>query len=385
VTRYVIAAVAALLLAFAGHAAAAVPVAPGWPRTAPGGELLPGPDGGVVVVTTVARGATTRAFTARAALRWVQRSTFGCGNCDDGPQPEILQPDGTYGPIGVEGDDYWAVTANGLRVRGCAGVVSPDGGCVAAPGDARDSHPAFAARPAAGSAWRVQDPRWFWYPESDVPAMVVQDAGGRVYAGYTFPVEVATRRQIPGLLMALDPATRAILWQREGPTQALAALPDGVLEAEGGAAFGTGGAVAAYSSDGTLLWRRGVPSGQRVAPRDTVVDARRGRIYVGRVDTTPGVTALDLATGAQRWKTRPSDRARLLSVGRSGRVYVAIGAAARRGVRGLRLATGVTAWQLRTGLPVRDALELAGGRVAVSAGIPFAPTTRDRLTVLVPG
>jgi outer membrane protein assembly factor BamB len=97
------------------------------------------------------------------------------------------------------------------------------------------------------------------------------------------------------------------------------------------------------------------------------------------------VTANDLATGVQAWRTRPSDRARLLSVGRGGRVYVAVDAAAGQGVRGLRLATGAAAWQLRTGLPVRDALELANGRVAVSAGRQYAPTRADRLTVLVPG
>lgn len=386
-TRFLAAALAGLLLLAAGQAAAAIPVAPGWPRTAPGGELLPGPDGGVVVVTNVARSATTRAFTAKAALRWVQRSTFGCGNCDDGPQPEALQPDGTYGPIGVEGDDYWAVTADGRRVRGCAGVVSPDGGCVEArPGDpASLTHPGFTIRPPVGASWRVEDARWNWYPDFGVPAMAVADASGRIYAGYAFPVEVGTRRQIPGLLMALDPATRTILWTREGPPEVLAALPSGVLVAEGGASFGTGGAVAAYAADGTVLWRRGVPAGQGVAPSTTLLDARRGRIYLGRVVSTPGVTAIDLATGAQAWKTRPSDRARLLSVGGGGRVYVAIDAKARQGVRGLRLATGATAWQLRTGLPVRDALELKNGRVAVSAGRQYAPTTADRLTVLAPG
>ena len=34
---------------------------------------------------------------------------------------------------------------------------------------------------------------------------------------------------------------------------------------------------------------------------------------------------------------------------------------------------------------VRGARELASGRVAVSAGRQFGPTTSDRLTVLVPG
>ncbi|MGE0026925.1 MAG: PQQ-binding-like beta-propeller repeat protein [Thermoleophilia bacterium] len=378
-TRYVVAAAAALLLALAGQAVAAIPTAPGWPRTAPGGELLPGPDGGIVVVTTVARSATTRAWTIRGGLRWVQRSTFGCGNCDDGPQPEALQPDGTYGPIGVEGDDAWAVDRQGRRVLGCSGVVFPDGGCVSAPGSTSDSHPAFAGRPASGPPWRVQDPRWFWYPDSDVPAMVVRDAGGRIYGAFELPIEVATQRRLDGLLIAMDPVSRTIQWEREGPTQVLAALPSGVLAADADG-------VTAYGSDGAELWHRSVTTGQRVTPRSTIVDAARGRVYLGRAGGgAPGVTAVDLATGAQVWKTRPSDEARLLSVGRGGRVYVAIDARGRLAVRGLRLATGATAWQLRTNLAVYDALELAGGRVAVSAGNRFAPTTADRLTVRVPG
>jgi outer membrane protein assembly factor BamB len=117
-----------------------------------------------------------------------------------------------------------------------------------------------------------------------------------------------------------------------------------------------------------------------------VVDGGRGRIYLGRSGAgAPGVTAIDARTGAQLWRTRPGDRARLLSVGRGGRVYVAVDATGRRAVRGLRLATGATAWERRTSLPVRGARELAGGRVAASAGQQFGPTTSDRLTVLVPG
>jgi hypothetical protein len=42
-------------------------------------------------------------------------------------------------------------------------------------------------------------------------------------------------------------------------------------------------------------------------------------------------------------------------------------------------------WQRHTGLPVLGALELADGRVAVSAGRQNAPTRADRLTVLRPG
>ncbi|HMN97802.1 MAG TPA: PQQ-binding-like beta-propeller repeat protein [Miltoncostaeaceae bacterium] len=379
-TRCLAATLAAVLALGAGSASAAVRVAPGWPRAVPAGPVLQGPGGGVVVVSTVARSATVRAFTVRGARLWRQSSVFGCGNCDDGPQPEALQPDGTYGPIGVEGDDFWAVDARGRRVRGCAGVVFADGGCVtASPGSAIDAHPGFTGAPTGGATWRVADARWNWFPEFEVPPMAVRDAGSRIYAAFRFPTEVATQRRVPGLLIAIDPVTRTLLWEREGPGEALAGLPSGVLVAEDGG-------VTAYGADGTVRWRRGVPPHQAVAPGDTVVDAARGRLYLGRIrGGTPGVTSLDLATGAQLWKTRPSDQARLLSVGRGGRVYVAIDAAARRGVRALRLATGATAWGWRTSLPVLGARELPGGLVAVSAGQRYAPTRADRLTVLVPG
>lgn len=373
-----LAALAALALSFASQAAAATTVAPGWPRAAPGGELLPGPANGVVVVTTVARSATTRAFTSRAGLRWVQRSTFGCGNCDDGPQPAALQPDGTYGPIGVEGDDYWAVDARGLRVPGCAGVVSPDGGCIEArPAGYADPHPAFRAVRGAGAPWAVEEPGWSWYPENDEPPMVVRDGAGGIYAAFAF-ARVPGTPQYVDLLIAVDPVARTILWERQGPAGALAGLPDGVLVAEGDG-------VTAYDPGGAMRWHRALP-GHGLAPAATGVDAVRGRVYVGgSVAGSSGVTAIDLATGAVRWATRPADRARLLSVGRGGRVYVAIDASGRRGVRALRFRDGATAWQRRTGLPVLDALELADGRVAVSAGRRYAPTRADRLTVLVPG
>ena len=80
---------------------------------------------------TLEQGAQTVSAYRRDGRRlWSARRAPGCGNCDDGPQPAVLQADGTYGPIGVEGDDFWAVDARGRIVTGCAGVVYPDGACV---------------------------------------------------------------------------------------------------------------------------------------------------------------------------------------------------------------------------------------------------------------
>ncbi len=221
-------------------------------------------------------------------------------------------------------------------------------------------------------------PGWSWYPENDVPPNVVRDAGGLVYAAFRDPTEIATGRRAEGLLAALDPAAGGIRWTREGPVEVLAALEDGVLVQEGQA-------VAAISAGGAVRWTRPIPARQFVTARDTAVDGRRGRIYLGRRGVTPGITAIDAATGAAIWRTPPGDFARLLSVGRSGRVYAAIDRRGRQGVRGLRLASGGVAWERRTGLPAYDALELADGDVAVSAGVRYGPTTRDPLTVRVPG
>jgi outer membrane protein assembly factor BamB len=381
VTRYAAAALVALLV-LAASASAAVTVAPGWPRAAPSGTVLQGPDGGVVVVSFEAFHSEVRAYRKDGRLRWRNDQRFGCGNCDDGPQPEALQPDGTYGPIGVEGDDFWAVDRLGRRVDGCAGVVGADGSCVTGLSVTRPGSferlPGVVGAEADGTAWSVADDRFRWTDDFDVPVMTVADGGGLVYAAFDLPVEAGTGTTRPGLLMAVDRATHAIRWTRIGPAEVLAALAPGVLVREGAG-------VAAYAPDGTLRWTRPVPAGQRTTPRDTGVDAVRGHVHLGRRGGQPGVTALDIATGAQVWETRPSDRARLLSVGRGGRVYVAIDAAGRRAVRALRFRTGATAWERRTRLPVRGARELASGRVAVSAGNEFAPMGSDRLTVLVPG
>ena len=203
---------------------------------------------------------------------------------------------------------------------------------------------------------------------------MVRDDAGRVYAGLGLRHQLPSGVTRPGRLIAVDPGTRAILWTRPDLDEVLTSLGSGVLASR---AHG----VVSVGPDGAERWSRPLAPRDAVAPATTVHDARRDRLYLGR---TTGVTALVASTGVQLWRTRPSDRATLLSVGRGGRVHVAIGATARRGVRGLRLADGSTAWQRRTGLPVLGARELANGSVAVSAGIRFAPTKGDRLTLLRP-
>ena len=376
-----LAAAAALVLIAAATASAAVTVAPGWPRAVPGGTVHAGPGGGVVVVTDLARSATVRAFTIRGQRLWRQSSTFGCGNCDDGPQPEALQPDGTYGPIGVEGDDSWAVDARGRRVAGCVGVVSPDGGCVVGP-------PRRVDRPPPGLHGQARDRRAVARRGPPV-ALVPRErraADGRRRRGR------GRLRRLPVLRGDRDGAGR-----RRRPHGARPGHADDPVAA------GRPGASARRAPVGRPRrggrWRDGLRPRRRgpLAPR------RHGRPGASR-PAAPWWTADEAGStsAASERERRASPRSTpgqaRSSGGRvppiapaccrwaaGGRVYVAVDATGRRAVRGLRLATGATAWERRTSLPVRGARELAGGRVAVSAGQQFRPTTSDRLTVLVPG
>jgi hypothetical protein len=375
---------------FAASAVAAPPrVVAGWPRNVAAGTVHQGPGGGLVVISigdvTLELGAqTVSAFRRDGRRLWSARRAPGCGNCDDGPQPASLQADGTYGPIGVEGDDFWAVDARGRIVTGCAGVVYPDGACVVGGSQedaARGDSPAITGRPAAAPPWVVRDDRYGWRDEFQVPPMTVRDRAGLVYAAFEAPTDRTTGRRLlhSGLLMAVDPKARTILWTRVGPTQVLTGLGSGVLVKEAAG-------ITAIGADGSVTWSRGLSDRQRVVPGRVVYDAARGRVYIGRVlgSAPPGVTALVARTGAQVWRTRPADRASLLSVGRSGRVYLAIESTGRRAARAVEFADGRTVWEWRTSLPVLGARELVNGTVAVSAGTPYAPSRADRLTLLDP-
>jgi hypothetical protein len=374
----ILAAVVTALLAASVAAAAAPPSPPtaaGWPKTVPAGTVLQGPSGGMVLVGPRGDSFTASAFRRDARRLWTVSQEAGCGNCDDGPQPVLLQPDGTYGPIGYDGDYTWAVDAAGATVRPCAGVVFTDGFCVAAFGEFTvppappGERPVIVGRDAAAAtpSWRIIVPGWFWSDDFNVPPMTVRDGAGVVYTAFAYPRrESAPLTWVPsGLLVAVDPVARRILWTAEGPLQAVVGLPSGVLAAEPGG-------IAAYRGDGSVAWRRAVPEGQYLAPASVVHDVDRGRLYLGRLgieERSPrGVTAVLAATGAQLWRTRPADRARLLSVGRGGRVYLAIDRARAVAARAVRGSDGVPVWERRTRLPVQGGRELVNGTVAISAG-----------------
>ena len=73
-----------------------------------------------------------------------------------------------------------------------------------------------------------------------------------------------------------------------------------------------------------------------------------------------------------------------MSVGRGGRVYLAVDAPGRRAARGVRLASGSTVWQHRTGQPVLGVRELVNGTVAISAGSGYAGSSGGRMAIIDP-
>ncbi len=372
-----------LVVAQTAGAATATRVLPGWPKRVAAGSVHQGPGGGVVVVSigdSTADGFpyVVSAFRRDGRRLWTNRRVPGCGNCDDGPQPEALQADGTYGPIGVEGDDFWAVDRRGRRVAGCSGAVAADGTCYFASSDFTTEIPSVVARTAAGDvAWKVDDDAYRWVPEFEVPPIVVRDGAGLIYTAFGFGTDARTSAAQDGRLIAVDPATRSILWGRPGPDEVLTALGSGVLAVRDRS-------IVAFRRDGVDRWSRPLPAGQQATPATTIYDGPRKRVYVGRIGGTSGVTAYRAATGAPVWSTRPGEPARLLSVGRSGRVYLAIDAPGRRAVRAVRFTNGKTVWQRRTRRPVAGARELRNGTVAVSVGAIFPRASTDVLTLLRP-
>ena len=160
-----IVAVVAAALPAASAVAASPRVVAGWPRTVAAGTVHQGPGGGLVVISigdaTLEQGAqTVSAFRRDGRRLWSARRAPGCGNCDDGPQPEALQADGTYGPIGIEGDDFWAVDPRGRIVTGCAGVVYPTAPVWS--GDRARTRRSAALRRSRGAPWVRRRARCMW-------------------------------------------------------------------------------------------------------------------------------------------------------------------------------------------------------------------------------
>lgn len=333
--------VALMAPALAPTAASAVPaVMPGWPVPAPAGPVLPGPGGGAVTVGLTLHQAVNMpavaAFGRSGSRRWVSSRLPACGNCDGG-QPARANPDGTYGPIGPTGDVYWNVDRRGRIVPGCAGVVLVSGDCIEA-GRAL-AGPAVSRRGVV--RWQTVEAGSPFSADFDVWPRVVADAAGTVYVGFD-------------QVIALDPLTGAVRWRHPGATEAVAGLERGVL-------VNAPSGVTGIDGDGVTRWTLPADLG---AATSAIADPARGQVMVqaGGLDR-PRVLAVDLATGAIRWDTGAAITARLLSIGASGRRYLAV----RRELRALT-PTGAVAWRLPLAQAAQGALELSDGTVVVSQG-----------------
>lgn len=337
-------AVAVTLVVSSGVRASATPaVTPGWPVPAPVGTVLPGPAGGLVVIAGGGgQQHTVSAFRRDGVLRWTAARLAECGNCDDGPQPLLRHPDGTVGPVGHTGDDYWAVDGRGRIVRGCAGPVDPGGGCIEGDGNS----PVVVRRDGPRVRWRHQERNFDWSAEDFAPPLVVTDGTSTVYTAFD-----GFGDEVPGRLIALDAQSGRLRWRVMGVEAVEAALPNGVLAS-------TTRDLVAVGPDGSTLWSQALPGSARTGfstPARALVDEDRERIYLDYQDG--GVHAIDSRTGETLWRTRAS----LLALGRSGTVYVGLG----RKLRAIA-PDGRPAWEYATATRVSSASELSDGTVALS-------------------
>ncbi len=356
---WIVAAMVAVALACAAPCAAAPTGVEGWPFRTPAGSVHQGPGGGAVVVNQGVLDAfvyTVSAYRLDGRRLWSNRNRASCGNCDEGLQPARRQADGTYGLIGVTGDDYWSVTQAGGRVGGCTGAVLPDGTCIAA--ESRLVPPSFEAenslvsRRGGAVLWSVVEPDLAdWFPENNVAPYVVRDGAGNVYAAYGqgFP---------SARFVVVDGATGGARARVPGSLNFLAATADAGLALEGSA-------LVAVGADGVRRWS--TPIGRPfIFPQDVIVDRARERAYVGRRERNRwSTTAFDTGDGSVVWRSAADRSVRPLSLAQGGLLLVGFADGGTRAVRALGL-DGRPRWTFRTAFEVVGARELTGRTVVVS-------------------
>ena len=327
--------------------------------------MLPGPDGGGVLVTEKSyRDYHPVEFWAAALhpggrVLW-NAGRFGplCGNCEAGSIPTRAHPDGTFGPIADFGGDGAFLDRRGRKVGGChEGVVGVDGTCIdfeykPANGHGSTNPLVLRARRGPTTLWTFKDDVAYtasFYEATGAASSlpVVGDTDGRVFVAFGTD-------DGGGWVLGVDAASGAPGWRAKAPmdSRAVAATASGVLVA-------THSTISLYTGGATPAWTAPVP------PRwgtPVEVDREHNLIYV---ESGKSVVALDAVTGSERWRSAPEDLARLLSLSGAGTAYLDIN---RGGARGLR-AIGPD-FQTRFDYPTLDAVigarELADGTVIVS-------------------
>ena len=169
-------------------------------------------------------------------------------------------------------------------------------------------------------------------------------AGGRVFVG-----------TMAGQLQARSAATGALLWTRAGGSLLGAPAVTGGVVYSLGTENGASRLFARRADTGALVWKQPLP-GQLTGAWLAVAG---GRVLAA---TSAGISALDVATGASRWR---------VSVAGASSVAVANGlvfAGLTSGIGAWRLSDGVRRW--RYGTITYGAPEVSGGRLYVSAVTP---------------
>lgn len=373
--REIIVGVVATLALSCTAAAGAPRVVTGWPVVAAAGSVHPGPGGGPVLIAEGFSGfgegnqivSSVAAFERNGRRRWLSAYEPGCGNCDGGPQVPGLLADGTYGPIGVEGDDFWGVDQRGVRVAGCAGAVLADGTCIRHEVRGGESafaptFPAIAARRGSTTLWEYTQPTQPWSIRADegVPPIVLASPT-TVYTSLG-PHRYTGQHLIAQQLIALNLSDGALRWR------VFDATPLAVL---GASVIGeTAAGLALYADDGTVRWAASLPANVFVSR--VLVDEAHGRVYVSLIRIIGGrrsevfeLVALDAATGAELWRSKPVERARPLSVGSNGLVYAGVDRSGRHALVAIGL-DGKRRWQFDTTTRVEGARLLSDGTVVVS-------------------
>ena len=313
---------------------------------------------------------------AQRTRRWVNVRRAGCGNCDLGTQPVRLQADGTFGPIGVIGDDYWAVDQAGREVRGCSGAVLADGTCILV--QTRFVPPtgleiALVSQRGGAELWRLVEPGLGdWVPEGDVAPYVVRDGGGTAYIAYGQDSprrDWSTVDSATGALRAGCPARRLRRRHRR--------------RRPGREAFA--GRLVAVGADGAQRWSAPRAELSLPLPPERGRQPRAGARLRG--PDPPGEprplahAALDAAPGGCSGPARRASGSRPLSLANGGLLLAGVEQGSSRSLRALGGGDGRARWTFRTSGLVVGARELTDRTIVASTAA--APRRRPGAAVAI--
>lgn len=320
--------------------AASVPVGRitvGWPVPAPVDSTLHvGTDGGPVLLSNGVGNSVAASWTPTGGRRWINTFAWGCGNCAS-PQPDASLPGGPYGPIGPWG--VHRVSASGTTVLATAVLTN---GTRISTGSNHSPSPSNVTTATRGgiTLWSREDPNFV--DNFDLSGGFVVSDGTSLYRGFGLT-------SMPTI--ALNPANGLELW-RVANAKPLAPYGSGVIVQR------ASGDLAGYDAAGVKQFQVTGAALRPSAPTP-LVDLAHRRLYV---NTPTGVNAYDTTTGALAW-TRLNATA--FSVTPGGLVLTAIALGVRPALQAIG-PDGVGRWRYETPTPVRSAVRLLDGTIALT-------------------